>query len=460
MEIKAITSIPGWAESLEQADKISEEGLSYGMVPLIYRAVKLRCDALSSVPVHIYKGETEVDWPFEAELEDLIWKTEASMLLNGAGYWLKNSNDVRVMDLQWINPFSMTVEYDNDFRFIQYAGARTNGPWTLDEIVYFREWDPYQDVHPGVSAAIVALGDSRLLNYITRFGYHFFEGGAMPVTVLGLAGSMPDTEVKKVESKFKRSLTNLKNAFRVIGVKSEMIDIKTLTPPLKDLALPVLYAQAKKNVGASFGIPTTMLEDPAANRATADTHRLSFWADTVRPRGGLFDNFINNQLLKQMGLRLEFGFDEMDIFQVDEHERSDSVLKYVQAGMSLLMASQILGVDLTKEQIAQLQAEAEESKERAKEMAERLQGAPKPPGSAPVYGTNSGVEDNMRTDLGKWRRKAEKRLKNGTTPAVGFESEYIPGAMKAAIMGALEGVETVEGLVTIFESAEAWRAYP
>ena len=56
MAIKAITNIPGWAESLEQADKISEEGLSYGMVPLIYRAVKLRCDSLSSVPVHILKG--------------------------------------------------------------------------------------------------------------------------------------------------------------------------------------------------------------------------------------------------------------------------------------------------------------------------------------------------------------------------------------------------------------------
>ena len=386
----------------------------------------------------------------------LIWKTDAAMLLKGAGYWLKNANDIRTMDVQWLNPFSVDVRYDNDFSFIQHAGTRTNGPWTLDEMVYFREFDPYQDTHPGVNAAAVALGDSRLLNYITRFGYHFFEGGAMPVTVLGLAGTVSDPELKRTETAFKRMMTNLKNAFRVIGVRADQIDIHTLTPPLDDLALPELYDQSKKNLGAAFGIPTTMLEDPAANRATADTHRLSFWSDTVRPRGRLYENIINKQLLKPMGLEINFGFDEMDVFQTDEAERADSLLKYVQAGYPLLTASDILGVDLTEEQREELLAEEAAQEERRKEMAERLQNIP----TSQESDTNSRADDNMRADLSKWRRKAEKRLKNGTTPAVGFESEYIPGTMKAAIMGALEGVETVEGLATVFESAQAWKAYP
>jgi hypothetical protein len=43
---------------------------------------------------------------------------------------------------------------------------------------------------------------------------------------------------------------------------------------------------------------------------------------------------------------------------------------------------------------------------------------------------------------------------------VGFESDEIPGTLKAAIMGALEGVDTVEGIATVFESAQAWKAYP
>jgi HK97 family phage portal protein len=447
MAIKAITSIPGWSETLEQADKVSDEGKSYAMVPLIYRAVKLRSDALSSVPVNIHKGETETEWPFDVELEELIWKTEAAMLLSGAGYWLKNANTVRVMDVQWLNPFSVEVEYDGDFSFMQYAGTRTNGPWTLDDIVYFREWDPYQDTNPGVSAAGVALGDSRLLNYITRFGYHFFDGGAMPVTVLGLAGSVNDTELKRTESAFKRMMTNIKNAFRVIGVRADQIDIKTLTPPLEELALPELYDQARGNVGAAFGIPTSMMEEPSANRATADTHYMTFWRDTVRPRGKLFENTINRQLLKPLGLELSFSFDEMDVFQTDEAQRAGSLLNYVQAGYSPALASQVLGVDLTEEQIAEL---------RATEADNVIQDMPITQENEP----KSSAGDGMRTDLSKWHRKAEKRLKNGSTPAVGFESEYIPATLNAAIMGALEGVKTVEGLATVFESAEAWKAYP
>jgi hypothetical protein len=278
----------------------------------------------------------------------------------------------------------------------------------------------------------------------------------MPVTVLGLAASTPDAEVKRVEATFKRLMTNIKNAFRIVGVRTENMNITTLTPPLKDLALPELYEQSKKNLGAAFGIPTTMLEDPAANRATAESHRLSFWAETVRPRGTLFENTINRQLLKQIGLRLEFGFDEMDVFQTDEAERADSVLKYVQAGYPLLMASEILGVDLTEEQKAQLENEELESKERAADMAERLQGTPRSQGND----SNSRGVDNMQADLGKWLRKAEKRIRAGKSAAVGFESEYIPGTLQAAIIGALEGVENVEGLATIFESAQAWKAYP
>ena len=67
----------------------------------------------------------------------------------------------------------------------------------------------------------------------------------------------------------------------------------------------------------------------------------------------------------------------------------------------------------------------------------------------------------LETDLnGLSLTEAEKRLKIGKSAAVEFESEYIPSTLASAIIGALEGVETVEGLVTIFESAEAWKAYP
>jgi hypothetical protein len=45
---KAIVSVPGWAEMLEEGGKnnITTTALAYAYVPLIYRAVRIRCDAL------------------------------------------------------------------------------------------------------------------------------------------------------------------------------------------------------------------------------------------------------------------------------------------------------------------------------------------------------------------------------------------------------------------------------
>lgn len=100
---RAIVGMPGWLEAQEGRDRVTDSAAAYGMAPLIFRAVRLRCDALASVPVHIWRGEQEVAWPFAQDLATLIWETEAALLLAGAAFWLR----VDRRNLQWLNPFSV-----------------------------------------------------------------------------------------------------------------------------------------------------------------------------------------------------------------------------------------------------------------------------------------------------------------------------------------------------------------
>lgn len=453
--IKAITHIPGWAELLQDAEKVGRAENSFNLVPLVYRAVKLRCDALASVPIAIYEGENQIDWMFDTPLDSLIWKTEAGMLLNGAAFWLKpmivNSGNgfAEVTEPTFINPFSVEVHYTGaaSWLFQQPANGNT---WTNEEMVYFREYDPLQDTHPGIAAADVALGDSRLLHYITRFGYHFFDGGAMPVTLLALEDATPE-ERDRIESRFKRMLTNVKNAFRILGVRAG-IDIKTLTPPMNSLAMPELYDQAKKNLGAAFGIPTTMLEDPAANRATAESHRLSFWSDTVRPRGNLFADIINHQFLEPAGYRIEFLFDEIDIFQEDEKQRALSLKLLKEAGVPLMAALSILGFEINDEEMAIIE-EAEQQKTQMRENAADAFGQQKP-------ASNSSEDEEKIAALELWRKKAGRHLFSNRATALNFTSEHISSELNAAIAGALDAASDAEDIKRIFEDAKRWVNYP
>ena len=437
-KMKAITNIPGWEDRLNDADKVTNSSNSFSMVPLIFRAVRLRCNAISSVPMSILRGENEVTWPFPVGLESLLWRTEASMLLEGAAYWLKETNTLRPTDLMFLNPTTIELEYDEvtGYTFKQQTNTRTYGPWGEDEIVYFREYDPSQDTHPGVAAAKVAMTDSRLLHYTSRFASYFFEGGAQPITILGMERNVSPAERDRVEKMLARTMRGIKNAFRVIGLTTD-IKPHTLTPPMTELAMPELNEQARQNAADAFEIPIPLLENPA-NRSVTEELRLSFFQDTIEPRGKLLTNVINEQLLNPIGFELKMNFNQMDIYQTDEAERSDSLEQLVASNIPFDREMEILGYDLSDEQWERLKLSLE---------------------SEPEVEPEPDDGNVMRKELRRWERSVVKQLKQGKTisePA----GDIIPASMIGAITGALEAVSDVRDVGPIFANAIRWSDYP
>ena len=449
---KAISSIPGWSEELTGAtDKISGTPQAYALVPIIYRAVRLRCDALSSVPVVIEQGGKAVDWPFKSvDPVELIWKTEASLLLNGAAYWLKVGKGRRVSSLQWLNPFTMTVKYANGILTYHQQIGSWSQDYGADEIVYIKEFNPSDDIGPGVSAASVALNDAGLMRYMSRFASAFFEGGAMPVVLLGIEGNPPDSEIKKVESFFKRAATSIRNAWRVLGVRAGMIHPSILTPAIKDLVIPQLNDQARRAIAAAFGIPQTMLED-AANFATADAHEKQFWRGNVQPRGMLITGAANLQLWRAAGMEMSFNFESLDVFQQEESERSASLnifIDFISKCPTYEIAKEAavnFGYELTDELLAAIKKWFSEKEKKAEDIQQD---------TATPSANDSGQDDNAQTiaELRAWRRKAARQMKAGKQPG-GFDSEYIPASLSGAIEGQLEEAKTRDAVDQIFAAA-------
>jgi len=439
---KAITNVPGWVEGLTSSGNLPNTAAAYAYVPLVYRAVRLRADALSAVPIKITsaKGQGEKEWPYPDPLETLLWRACVSLDMQGAGYWEIVKNKARVKkSVKYRNPFDITVSYnDGAYLFTQGStGAKwTNKPDTGEyEMVYFAEYDPAQDVLPGIGAVEVALANAKLLHYMSRFASAFFEGGAMPVTLLGI-DTTDSNEVARVESWFKRSAARVGKAFGVLGIKAGSIVPQQLTPKLSDLVMPELHAQAQHDVALAFGIPQTMLEN-SANFATAKEHRIGFYEEIIKPRGKLLANIVNTQLLESDGLKLEFDFEAMSIFQEDETARASRLQVLVATGIDLRLAAEIAGY--SPEVVARMKAPEPE------------------PEPAPVIVTTPMEQqptDAQQTvaELRAWRRKAIRKMKAGKAPG-GFESEFIPAALAGAIEGQLEVVKTAADLDKVFTDA-------
>ena len=392
---KAIVSVPGWVDDLGSTDDRSAATpeAAWRSVPLLYRAVNLRCQSLSSVPFVIFKGDAEDEWPLADPLSSIMYNAELALLLSGAAYLLKIYDGRTLTGVQWLNPTTVTWDYkDGENRYTQKIGDRTYGPWGDDMMIALREPSMTSDVGPGTPAAQVALMSARLRLNIDTFAAAYFEHGAQPTTIITTSGNPSAAEMERAQSYFRRSMTGLGNAWRTLFLRAD-IDIHTITPDLKTMELPELSQHIVLDIGAALGIPRSVLESDAANYATSQTDMRSFWEMTVRPRLPMFEAAINEQLFGDStdNYQIQFTPENLEVFQEDEAARSASLLQLVNAGIPLAESMAMLGYN-------------------------PLENIPEAPDRVEVttdegHTPDAGVQEDAEQEMRAWQKYAHKHLK-------------------------------------------------
>jgi len=460
----AITGYPGWVDKLKNGEAVDGTIDAYSLVPMLYRSVNLRCDAISTVPYRLFRNDAEVDWPWNQHLAQLMKDTERSLLLTGAAYWLKLYKGRVLTGFQFLNPLSMTVHFDaskaeagnplTGVTFQQQIQGKSYGPWTMQEIVYFREPSLTDEVGPGLAPARVALQSAQLSHYLERFTSAFFEGGAQPITVLNLPESMDEAEFKRFQGEWTMRFQGVVNAFRTAFVRSPDLKVTTITPPINTLLLPELQERTITAVSMTLGVPRTMLEASAANFATADSDRQSFWRETIIPRLSLYEQVINNQLLYPLNYEMQFNPEALDVMQADEASRAGSLLQLVQAGVPLRGAMQILGYDQIEEALG---PEPEPTpptspdatpNEPSAGVSEEVQ-----PGQDIVPDEIDNVATKRKAEFGLLAKKIERRIKAGKSVHCTFDSDVITADEVKSVMARLHDGMTVHDVYDVVKAA-------
>lgn len=288
-------------------------------------------------------------------MHDLLYYSELSLLLEGWAFNLKNSNIFGIKrGLQPLNPYTMQSQYQKgELRFWQQlpTGERfpgNGGYWTVDDFLYFREFNPMDDLGQGISATHVAINDAQIISTVTKFLGNFFGADALPVTLVTLPpGTMAD-ERDRVQNWFKDKLTKLRKAVaRVLAVTGD-VKLEKLTSELKSFEFEKIDTHALDAVAQAFQIPKSLLDSSADSYATAEVASRSFLVDTVIPRAMYFQEVIND-FLQEFDQRIEFTPEEMTEMQEDESLRADALLKLTNAGLPLQVALGTLGYDFSEE---------------------------------------------------------------------------------------------------------------
>ena len=455
-------NFPGWMSSMQRSGRIASAPDAYEVVPMLYRAVNLRCDAISTVPYTLTRNGDAVDWPWRQSVSELVKATERSLLLTGGAYWYKVVKGRTMTGFVVLNPTTMTVNFEPTRATLEdpYSGAlftqsqlgKVYGPWTINDIVYFREPSYRDDILPGLAPAAVALQSSQLGHYLERFTSAFFEGGAQPVMVMNLPEAMDDAEFARFRGEFATRIGGVANAFRSLFVRSPELKVQKVTPDINTMMLPELQERVITSIAMTLGVPRTMLEASAANYATADSDRQSFWRETIVPRLGMLEQVMNNQLLGPIGYEIVFEPEKLDVMQADEADRADSLLKLTQAGVALPDAMRILGYDNVDEMFLTptVEAPADELPTEA------------PPEPAPVVGDIAPPQPDAaasmtarRNDWALLAKKIERRIKAGKSPRCAFDSDVISGDEVKAVMARLHDSMTVHDAQHVVDEVKA-----
>ena len=433
---------------------------AYSKIPLLFRATKLRCNMLTRVPVYVYEGKKIVEkYAFEDQLSlrDWLWKSEASMLLKGNGYILKNMNEFGYSKgVQWLNPFTVFSRWDNGVLKIwqEVDGQQypESGYWTLEDFIWYYEFNPSSD-YIGLAAAQVALTGAQISGNVTQFLADFFGSDAIPITmVIAPAGTEKD-EIDKLENWFSKKLSQAKAAAqRVLGLRGE-VKIETLTNELKSYDFDKIDTSSVNAVSDAFEVPQSLLRSGSgANRAISDNERESFINDTIIPRCKYHETMIN-PFLEEFGQRIEFAPEEMPELQEDEVQRSTALNDLIGAGIPLDAALDILGYDLSDEAKSSIDKAIQLKEDSRKRMEDLQSKTPANGGNGNGLSSNKPDLQPIKTELDKWLRKSLSKLKLDGSAKTEFESDLIPMEIKIGIENLLTTAQEETQVRGIFREA-------
>lgn len=328
----------------------------YANVAFLYRCVEMRANAIASLPWYILRKNTEV-WSHKSEdvpdellfaehLPDLLWQSEASLSLGAQAFWLKEMNRVKLRELRWLTPWSMTpiwTEADGLTKFERQL-ERKKMDFAPDRIVYLRLPGQHETL-PRVAPAEAAMAASGVLYNADTFSRLFFERGAIKATLLTVEGTPLPEERERLKNWWKRVLGGIGRALNVevvsAGVKPVIIG-----DGISELGNSELAKEKREDIGTAMGVPNSLLVSSAANYATAQVDYKAFYDLTVVPESVVIQRQVNRQLFNDLGYRFEFRPQELDVYQTDENERSESFERYVNAGIKRSVAAQMLGLEL------------------------------------------------------------------------------------------------------------------
>jgi len=304
--------------------------------------------------------------PLYGGLKALLFQISMALDEYGAAYWgvsVRNNQPVRV---RWFTPPSIQPDYDRrgSRGLLGFKRSVGNAYYEYDDAAIWARsesagwlgwlWElGIPEMGPGQSLESRASLPAALLRESDKVLTMLYEQGLILPTIVRAETNPPEAEKDRVLDRIRRVLSGSANAHRAEVFNAGLTFERIGTTP-SEMDMTALDAGNQMDVSAVADTPKGILTGEANNRSVLDRLTANWIMYTIAPRAERIAYALNHHVFKPAGFEMRFQPEQLSILQEEEHERSQSLLNLVNAGLPPMVALEVLGYDLTDEQRAMI----------------------------------------------------------------------------------------------------------
>ena len=316
----------------------------YALCPWIYRAVEIRQNAITNVPLGLYKIGGSDDLSSQPsydtlmrQVSDLLGLFEASTCLYGASYAIIEKNQFgRNPTPRWLSPSTLQVFYDEltGIKYVHRQLQTISMNIELDQLLYV--WLPNysSELGPGIAPAQAAFRNAKILINQDKYLDRYFDNGAVRPTLLLYAGNVAGAEKNPRSNP---ELTLIQRIWNRLVKGSDLSNVlpDNITPhavgdPAKDTTSKEIVENQRESVGTGFGIPHSIMMSNAANYATSQQDWYNLYDQTIVPAARRHIAAFNAMWLAPLGLELRIEPQRLEAYQYVQLQTATAINSLVE----------------------------------------------------------------------------------------------------------------------------------
>jgi len=310
---------------------------AYDVVSYVFRCVNIRAHEVSRMPRVLLNAQGEDvsqqdGYESLTNITRLLFMLEASRCVTGAAYALIEGNPSGYNpSMRWVPSPSVQPKHDATTKRLAYFYRQDSTPHEiqLDEIVYLWNANLKADNAPGLGESQVGLSAASMLYALDAFASGYFNGGAVPVTIVPEDPIKPDEQIEKTQNFWNRRVAGVGRAWRYIVMRMRQ-DNKpfTIGSNVKDTQAVELSTQKQNDIAVAHGISPNIVNG-GYKYATADSEYLNFIAGEIIPRVEETFDALNKQFYSRLGYKLVAQPEKLEIMQAAQLMQSQAVTTVV-----------------------------------------------------------------------------------------------------------------------------------